>query len=74
MSDPVVIEVEPLSGFGVVFYTLIVIAGCVAYAVLLHNWLRSNAYQGQRKGLHDAVSILLALGLFVAFAVVAHPV
>jgi hypothetical protein len=67
------IEISSLGGFGIVFYTLIVMGGCIGYAVLLYNWLRSNAYQGERGRLHGIVGFLTALGLFVAFAVIAHP-
>jgi hypothetical protein len=68
-----IIEIRSLAGFGIVFYGLVVMAGCIAYAVLLHNWLRDNAYQGERARLHGIASVALALGLFVAFAYVAHP-
>lgn len=68
-----VIEIKSLAGFGVVFYGLIVIAGCIGYAVLLYNWLRDNAYQGERQRLHAGAASLVAIGLFVAFAYIAHP-
>lgn len=70
----VIIEVRQLGGFGIVFYTLVVMAGCIAYAVLLYNWLRDNAYQGERRRLHGAAACLVAIGLFAAFAYVARPV
>jgi hypothetical protein len=67
------IEVRSVGGFGIVFYTLIVMAGCIGYAVLYYNWLRDNAYEGRRGRLHGVLATTLAIGLFVAFAYVAHP-
>lgn len=65
------IEVRSLAGFGIVFYGLIVIAGCIGLAAWYHGWARGNSYKP--KWFQDGSAVVLGLALFVAFAWIAHP-